>query len=78
MKQIKTYKFKLCPNQEQQALITRTFGCCRLVFNYSLAKQNDKDNMWRIVQQMVDNGQLKRTTGRVNFLTKIKPLRLKM
>ncbi|MGL5383014.1 MAG: helix-turn-helix domain-containing protein [Culicoidibacterales bacterium] len=29
-------------------MITRTFGCCRLVFNYSLAKQNDKDNMWRL------------------------------
>ncbi|MGL4335587.1 MAG: helix-turn-helix domain-containing protein, partial [Turicibacter sp.] len=43
---MKTYKFKLCPTKAQQELIDQTVGCCRFVFNYSLAKQRDKDNMW--------------------------------
>ncbi|MGL4336675.1 MAG: helix-turn-helix domain-containing protein, partial [Turicibacter sp.] len=42
---MKTYKFKLCPTKVQQELIDKTVGCCRFVFNYSLAKQRDKDNM---------------------------------
>lgn len=30
-------KFRLYPNQQQENLIQRTFGCCRFVFNHFLA-----------------------------------------
>lgn len=33
------YKFRLYPNREQEALIQRTFGCCRFVFNHFLAER---------------------------------------
>ena len=35
------YKFRLYPNQEQEKLIARTFGCCRFVFNHYLALRRD-------------------------------------
>lgn len=35
------YKFRLYPNQEQEKLIARTFGCCRFVFNHYLAFRRD-------------------------------------
>ncbi|MGG3987497.1 IS200/IS605 family element RNA-guided endonuclease TnpB [Bacillus smithii] len=37
----KAYKFRIYPNKEQEALIAKTFGCCRFVFNYFLAKWNE-------------------------------------
>jgi putative transposase len=36
-----SYKFRLYPNGEQINLIERTFGCCRYVYNYYLAKRQD-------------------------------------
>ena len=36
-----SYKFRLYPNQEQENLILRTFGCCRFVFNHYLALRKD-------------------------------------
>ena len=36
-----SYKFRLYPNREQENLITRTFGCCRFVFNHYLALRKD-------------------------------------
>lgn len=35
----KSYKFRLYPNVTQEALIRRTFGCCRFVYNHYLAKR---------------------------------------
>lgn len=54
----KSYKFRIYPSESQRILIEKTFGCCRFVYNYYLAKsiedyertgkmnsrfQNDKD-----------------------------------
>lgn len=33
------YKFRLYPNKEQEVLINKTFGCCRVVYNTILAKK---------------------------------------
>ena len=33
------YKFRLYPNKEQAALINRTFGCCRFVYNHYLEQR---------------------------------------
>lgn len=35
----KGYKYRIYPNQEQQTQISKTFGCCRFVFNYYLDKK---------------------------------------
>jgi len=35
----KSYKFRLYPNEGQQILIQKTFGCCRFIYNYYLAKR---------------------------------------
>lgn len=37
----KGIKFRAYPNKEQQNLIDKTFGCCRLVYNKGLAMRND-------------------------------------
>ncbi|QZT34849.1 IS200/IS605 family element transposase accessory protein TnpB [Caldalkalibacillus thermarum TA2.A1] len=37
----KAYRFRLYPNQKQQTLIHKTFGCCRFVFNHFLARRKE-------------------------------------
>lgn len=37
----KGVKFRAYPNREQQNLINQTFGCCRFIYNKSLAMRND-------------------------------------
>ena len=37
----KSIKFRAYPNKDQQDLINRTFGCCRLIYNKGLATRND-------------------------------------
>ena len=39
---LKTYKYRIYPNKEQQELIQKTFGCCRFVYNQTLAYRKDK------------------------------------
>ena len=75
MKRSKTYKFRLCPTKQQQELIDKTFGCCRFVYNYSLAKQRSKDNMWYTVQQMVNSGQLPQNNWKSDFFNKVQSVK---
>ena len=75
MRQLKTYKFKLCPTNKQQELIDKTFGCCRFVYNYSLAKQRDKDDIWHTVQQMVNSGQLPQNNWKSDFFNKVQSVK---
>jgi putative transposase len=42
MKKNKAFKFRLYPTSEQKVLLGKTFGCCRLVFNYFLNLSNEK------------------------------------
>lgn len=37
----KSYVFRIYPTKEQEELINKTFGCCRYVYNYFLAKSID-------------------------------------
>lgn len=34
---LKAYKYRLYPNKQQEELIQKTFGCCRFVYNQTLA-----------------------------------------
>lgn len=36
---VRSYKFRIYPNQEQEIQIKRTFGCCRFVYNHFLAQR---------------------------------------
>ena len=33
------YKFRLYPTKEQETLLNKTFGCCRLVYNERLQER---------------------------------------
>ena len=33
---LKTYKYRLYPNEKQEILLLKTFGCCRFVYNWAL------------------------------------------
>ena len=37
----KAYKFRLCPNKQQEELIRKTCGCARFVYNTTLAARQD-------------------------------------
>ena len=39
---LKAYKFRLYPNKEQEIQIQKTFGCCRFVYNQTLAYRKSK------------------------------------
>lgn len=34
-----SYKFRIYPNNEQQVLIQKTFGCSRFIYNHFLAQR---------------------------------------
>ena len=36
---IKSYKYKLIPNQEQQETLSKHFGCVRFVYNWGLNRK---------------------------------------
>lgn len=38
---LKAYKYRLYPNDEQRIQIAKTFGCCRFVYNQTLAYRKD-------------------------------------
>ena len=73
---MKSYKFRIYPNKEQITLINKTIGCARFVFNYSLSKQQEKDKMWYIAEEMYQCGNFLVIIGRVNFSTRKTPLRI--
>lgn len=38
---LKAFKYRIYPNDEQQQLLAKTFGCCRFVYNHYLNKKID-------------------------------------
>ena len=38
---LKAYKYRIYPNKEQRIQIAKTFGCCRFVYNQTLAYRKD-------------------------------------
>ena len=39
---LKAYKYRIYPNRQQETQIVKTFGCCRFVYNRTLAYRKDK------------------------------------
>lgn len=54
----KAFQFRIYPSLEQMSLIQKTLGCVRFVFNFFLAKQQQKDTYWHLVEEMKQSGQL--------------------
>ena len=42
MKTHKAFKFRITPNQQQKVLISKTLGCCRLIYNHMLSEKQLK------------------------------------
>ena len=38
---LKAYKYRIYPNKQQEELIQKTFGCCRFVYNQTLAHRKE-------------------------------------
>ena len=38
---LKAYKYRLYPNKQQIEQMQKTFGCCRFVYNQTLAHRKD-------------------------------------
>ena len=39
---LKAYKYRIYPNKQQEEQIQKTFGCCRFVYNHTLAYRKEK------------------------------------
>lgn len=49
---IKSYKYRLYPNKEQEEYFSKCFGCCRFIWNEML---NDKINYYQETKQQLKN-----------------------
>lgn len=38
---LKAYKYRIYPNDEQKIQLVKTFGCCRFVYNQTLAYRKE-------------------------------------
>lgn len=48
----RAFEYRIYPNKEQQTLITKTFGCCRFIYNQML---NDKIKHYKLTKTMLKN-----------------------
>ena len=53
---MKAFKYRIFPTAEQKEEILLNINCSKYVFNFSLAIQKRKDEMWHIVEEMVQQG----------------------
>ena len=53
---LKAFKYRIFPTAEQKEEILLNINCSKFVFNFSLATQKRKEEMWYIVEQMVQQG----------------------
>ena len=65
---LKAYKYRIYPNNEQKIQIAKTFGCCRFVYNQTLAYrkevyEKEKKSVSKTDCNNYCNRQLKRSEG---------------
>lgn len=56
----KAFKYRIFPTKEQEQQINQTIGACRFVFNFALTQQRKDEEMYQIVYNMAQSGQLPR------------------
>ena len=67
-KQIKAFKYRIYPTKEQQKLINQTIGCGRFVFNFALAKHQEKESLWSTVNEMIQTGYFQTNQLKTDYL----------
>ena len=53
---MKAFKYRIFPTAEQKEEILLNINCSKYVFNFFLATQKRKEEMWHIVEEMVQQG----------------------
>lgn len=64
---LKAYKYRLYPNKEQGILIQKTFGCCRFVYNQTLAHRKEMYEDKKESMSKIDCNNWKNKTLKVNY-----------
>ena len=64
---LKSYKFRLYPNKEQELLIQKTFGCVRFVYNQCLAYKIDKYKNEEVSLSKIDVNNYKNRTLKTEY-----------
>lgn len=64
---LKSYKFRLYPNKEQESLIQKTFGCVRFVYNQCLAYKIDKYKTEEVSLSKIDVNNYKNHTLKAEY-----------
>ncbi len=67
---IKAYKVRIYPNKEQKTLINKTFGCCRFIWNFCRGWQKKEEDMWKLVNEMVQQGYFEENNYKGKFFNK--------
>ena len=64
---MKVFKYRIFPTAEQKEEILLNINCSKFVFNFSLATQKRKEEMWYIVEEMVQQGYFEENNWKGKF-----------
>ena len=64
---MKAFKYRIFPTAEQKEEILLNINCSKYVFNFFLATQKRKDEMWYIVEEMVQQGYFEENNWKGKF-----------
>ena len=68
---MKAFKYRIFPTAEQKEEILLNINCSKYVFNFFLATQKRKDEMWYIVEEMVQQGYFEENNWKGNFFNAV-------
>ena len=60
---LKAYKYRIYPNMEQRVQIAKTFGCCRFVYNRTLAYRKEMYEKEKKKSEVIKYLSLRRKIG---------------
>ena len=64
---MKAFKYRIFPTAKQKEEILLNINCSKFVFNFSLATQKRKEEMWYIVEEMVQQGYFEENNWKGKF-----------
>ena len=64
---MKAFKYRIFPTAKQKEEILLNINCSKYVFNFFLAAQKRKDEMWYIVEEMVQQGYFEENNWKGKF-----------
>ena len=64
---MKAFKYRIFPTAEQKEEILLNINCSKFVFNFSLATQKRKEEMWYIIEEMVQQGYFEENNWKGKF-----------